>query len=220
MPTLKPTLTSFKERYKTDTTRITIRDRDFSFFVPESLDSFIDQEDLFHNFPLWTKIWEASIILADYLAGLEVEPEKIFLEIGCGLGLVGIVASSFGHRVTMTEYNQDALSFASANALLNNLTGLEIKELDWNRPQVKGTFDYIVGSEITYKENNFQPLLKLFKTFLRDDGEIIIANGIRKTSMELIRRMSDMFHIKGQKKNLRSQDREISIILCKMRFKG
>ena len=79
MPTLKPTLTSFKERYKTDITRITIRDRDFSFFVPEFLDSFIDQEDLFHNFPLWAKIWEASIILADYLAGLEVEPEKIFL---------------------------------------------------------------------------------------------------------------------------------------------
>ena len=152
MPTLKLTLTSFKERYKTDTTRITIRDRDFSFFVPESLDSFIDQEDLFHNFPLWTKIWEASIILADYLASLEVEPEKIFLEIGCGLGLVGIVASSFGHRVTMTEYNQDALSFASANALLNDLTGLEIKGLDWNRPQVKGTFDYIADQRLLTKK--------------------------------------------------------------------
>ena len=79
MPTLKLSLTSFKERYKTDTTRIKIRDRNFSFFVPEFLDNFIDQEDLFHNFPLWAKIWEASIILADYLAGLEVEPEKIFL---------------------------------------------------------------------------------------------------------------------------------------------
>jgi hypothetical protein len=79
---LKTELTSFKKRYQTDTTRITIKDRDFSFFVPESLDSFIDQEDLFHNFPLWTKIWESSLILADFLAGLEVEPEKNILEIG------------------------------------------------------------------------------------------------------------------------------------------
>lgn len=132
---------------------------------------------------------------------------------------MGIVASSFGHRVIMTDHNQDALSFARANALLNGISDLEIKELDWNRPEVKGTFDYIVGSEITYKEKYFQPFRSLFKTYLKDDGEIILASSIRKTSMELIRRMSDMFHIKAQKKNLRSQDIKISIMLCKMRFK-
>ena len=119
----------------------------------------------------------------------------------------------------MTDHNQDALSFARANALLNGISNLEVKELDWNRPQVKGTFDYIVGSEITYKKEYFQPFLSLFKTYLKHDGEVILANSIRKTGVELIRRMSNMFHIKAQKKNLRSQNIEISIMLCKMRFK-
>jgi 2-polyprenyl-3-methyl-5-hydroxy-6-metoxy-1,4-benzoquinol methylase len=215
----KTELTSFKKSYRPHTTRITIRDRDFSLFVPESLDSFIDQEDLFHDFPLWTKIWESSLILADCLASLEVEPEKKFLEIGCGLGLVGIVASSFGHRVIMTDYNQDALRFARANALLNGFSGLEIKEMDWNRPRIEGTYNYIIGSEITYNEKNFQSFLSLFKTYLKDDGEVILANYIRKTAIQFIKRMSGVFHIKAQRKILGSQDIKINIMLCNMRLK-
>lgn len=216
---LIPKLTSFKKQYKTDTIRLKIRNRDFSFFVPDSLDGFINQDDMLNNFPLWAKIWEASFVLADYLAGLEVEPEKRFLEIGCGLGVVGIVAAAFGHRVTMTDYNPDALRFAGANALLNKLPGLKVEQLDWHKPKIKGTFDYIVGSEISYQEHSFQPILNLFQTYLKDGGEIFIVNGIRKTSMEFIRRMSEILHIEGHKKKLRSQDGETSIILCKMRLK-
>lgn len=213
------TLESFQKQYDTTTTHVTIRGRSFRFFVAKSLDSYIDPEDIFHDFPLWTKIWEASVVLADYLAGLHVEPKKRFLEIGCGLGLVGIVATSFGHKGIMTDYNQDALNFANANALLNNVSGLEIKALDWNSPQLHGTYDYIIGSEICYRESDFQPILDLFMSYAKDGGEIILAEGIRKTSMEFLNRMSEIFHITAQKKILRSRDREIRVMLCKMRLK-
>ena len=125
-----------------------IRGQSFSFFLPESLDTFIDLQDIFHDFPLWAKLWEASLVLADYTARLHVEPDRNFLEIDCGLGLVGIVASSFGHNVTMTEYNPDALNFARANALLNNASTIDIMALDWGNPQLQGSFDTIMGSEI------------------------------------------------------------------------
>jgi 16S rRNA G1207 methylase RsmC len=169
---------------------------------------------------LWIKIWEASIILADYLAGLNFEPEKRFLEIGCGLGLVGIVASAFGHHVTITEYNQDALNFARANALLNKVSNIEIKEMNWNKPQLQGSFDCIIGSEIIYKESDFQSILSLFRTYLKDGGEIILAEGIRKTSMKFMRQMGDSFNIKAQKRIFRSKDREIMVMLCRMRLKS
>ena len=48
----------------------------------------------------------------------------------------------------MTEYNADAINFAHANAQLNLTPGssnLEIMRLDWNRPQIDGLVDYIVG---------------------------------------------------------------------------
>ena len=167
------TLESFRKQYETDTKDVTIRGRSFRFFVAKSLESFVDPQDIFHDFPLWIKIWEASIILADYFAGLKAEPEKKFLEIGCGVGLVGIVASAFGHHVTATEYNPDALNFARANAILNKASNIEIKELNWNKPQLKGSFDTIIGSEIIYKESDYQPISNLFKTYLKNGGEII-----------------------------------------------
>lgn len=213
------TLESFQKQYDTNTSELVIRGQRFRFFVAKTLDDFVDQQDLFHDFPLWVKIWEAALVLAEYLAGLNAEPGKRFLEIGCGIGVVGIVASSFGHHVTMTEHNQDALNFARANTLLNNASNLEIKELDWNRPEIEGLFDYIVGSEVLYRESDFEPILQLFKTYLKEGGEIILAEGIRKTSMAFMRRMSDSFHITAHKKILRSMDEEIPIMLCRMKPK-
>jgi len=198
-------LESFQKQYETDTKDLTIRGRSFHFFVARSLESFVDSQDIFNDFPLWIKIWEASIILADYLAGLKVEPEKRFLKIGCGLGLVGIVASAFGHHVTATEYNRDALNFAHANALLNKASNIEIKEMNWNKPHLKGSFDTIIGSEIIYKESDFPSILNVFRSYLKDGGEIILAEGIRKTSMEFMRRMGDSFNITAQKRVFRSK---------------
>ena len=212
---------SFKQEYETDTVDIVIRNRKFSFFVPKSLDRFIDPENVLNNFPLWAKIWEPCLILADYLASMPVNPEKRFLEIGSGLGLVGIVASSFGHKVTMTEYNHDALNFANANAHINNCSSnIEIKELDWNKPELKGTFDRILGCEIIYKKESFYPILKLFRTYLKEDGEILLSERARKSSMEFFRQMSEHFNIKAQKKIIRNDSDEIHVMMCRMTFKA
>lgn len=160
-----------------------------------------------------------TLILADYLASMPVNPGKRFLEIGSGLGLVGIVASSFGHKVTMTEYNHDALNFANANAHIHNCSSnLEIKELDWNKPELKGTFDRIIGSEIIYKEESFYPILRLFRTYLKKDGEIMLVERHRKTNIEFFKQMSEHFNIKAQKKIIRNGSDEIHVMMCGMTF--
>ncbi|MCP4683087.1 MAG: methyltransferase domain-containing protein [Desulfobacterales bacterium] len=214
-------LESFYKEYETDTRELKIRERNFNFLVPKSLDKFVDPDDVFHDFPLWSKIWEASMILADHLAGIAVAPEKHYLEIGSGLGLVGIVASSFGHQVTMTEYNADAINFARANAQLNLApedSNLNIMKVDWNRPQLDGLFDCIIGSEVIYNEKDYQSILKLFKTCLKPGGEIILVEGVRKTSMDFFKQMGRFFDIKAQKKVLRSSEKEKRVILAQMRF--
>ena len=214
-------LETFQKDYETDTSALKIRGRNFSFYVPKTLDRFLDPDDTFHDFPLWAKIWEASIILADHLSGIKAEPQKRFLEIGSGLGIAGIVASSFGHHVTLTEYNADALNFAHANAqhnLSSEESSLEITRLDWNNPQLEGSFDYIIGSEVIYKDRDYDPILSLFKAFLKPDGEIILAERVRKTTLEFFRQMTEFFDVKAQKKILRSEEGEIRVMLCRMRF--
>ena len=190
--------------------------------VPARIEGFVDPKDVFHEFPLWAKIWEASVVLADHMAAMPVEPDSRFLEIGGGLGLVGIVGAFFGHEITLTEYSKDALDFARANAR-SNLDGmpqnLHIEELDWHEPRLEGTFDHIIGSEVVYKENDFDTLLALFRRYLAPSGTVILAEGVRKTSMEFFSRMEEFFHIRGRKKTLRSDKEAFHVILCTMRWK-
>ncbi len=215
-------MSAFHKQYETDRSPLVVGDRRFEFFVPRTLDPFVDKKDVFSEFPLWSKIWEASIVLANHLATIPPDPDKHLLEIGCGIGLVGVVAAQFGHRITMTEYNQDALNFASANAFANqppdpNL--LEVAPLDWTRPTLEGEFDVILGSEVIYKEEYFEPVLGLFKRYLRPGGEMILAEGVRKTSMAFFQKMSEICDITARKRILRSGGEEKRIVLASMRFK-
>jgi predicted nicotinamide N-methyase len=213
-------LESFYQKYETEANEVVVKDRKFQILLPRSIAGFINTNDVFHEFPLWAKIWRESWVLADYLAAMPVAAKKQFLELGAGVGLVSIVAASFGHRITMSEYNHDALQFARANAHINDCPGLPIVELDWNRPQLPGRFDYIVASEVIYKEEDCRPLMKLLKACLKPDGEVILAGEMRKSSMDFYKELANLFNIKVQKKVLRSDDEKINIYLFRMTLKG
>jgi 2-polyprenyl-3-methyl-5-hydroxy-6-metoxy-1,4-benzoquinol methylase len=209
-------LEAFQKSYETDTAEVLIRGRRFRLFLPKSIDRFIDDHDVLYRFPLWSKVWEASLILADELAGMPVRPEKTFLEIGCGLGLVGVVAASFGHQITMTENDPHALAFARANAWLNGCSNVRILSFDWNKPEMDGVFDVIVGSEVIYHERDFEPLQEVFQKFLKPGGEVILCAEMRRTNMAFFSLMQESYEIKGRKKTLRSEEKNISLILCSM----
>ena len=209
---------AFYQEYETETTEIVINAKKFNILLPKYLDRFINPIDVLHDFPLWAKIWKASWVLSGYLADLPLAPDKRFLEIGAGVGLVSIVAASFGHHITMTEYDPDALNFAHANAHLNNCPDLPIRKLDWHRPQLNGKFDTIVASEVTYKHTDFSALIQLFKSYLQPGGEIILASEMRKTGKDLFNFLKSDFDIKIEKKILRSETAATQIVLFKMRF--
>jgi len=209
-------LDAFHKEYDTTASEVVISGRKFQVLLPKDLTGFINTQDVFHKFPLWAKIWPASWVLADYLAEIPVASSKKFLEIGAGTGLVSIVAAACGHNITLTESNPDALQFARANALVNGCPQLPIRELDWNRPQLKDTVDFIVGSEVTYKKEDLQPLLSLFERCLSPDGEVILAGEMRRVSKDIYQQLEAGFNIRVQKKILRSGGEEIAIFLIRM----
>ena len=204
---------------ETEEKSVKIRGRSFTLIVPKSIEAYIDSSDPLHDFPLWAKSWEASWVLADYLAGLPPEPGNRFLEIGCGLGLVGVVAASFGHKVVMTEHNPDAIEFARVNAEMNHCADLEIIDLDWNSPSLYGRFDCIVGSEVVYHEKDFEPLRNLFERLLKPGGEVILCEGFRKTSLDFFKEMQRHFDLRAQQKSIRSPEKTVPVILCRMKRK-
>ena len=212
-------LEDFHKEYETEQTEVNISGRTFRIYVPQTIDRFIDAEDVFNKFPLWAKLWEVSGVLASYLSALSVNPDKQFLELGAGLGMVGVAAASCGHNITVTEYNPHALKFVHANAQANNCKDLSIYQLDWHNPTPLGKFDYIVGSEIVYHERDFDTLEILFKNYLKSNGEIILAERLHKTSAAFFQRMQQTYQISAQKKIIRGDDQEIRMVLCRMTAK-
>ena len=213
------TIEEFHKTYETETTDIVVSGHKFSLFLPKYLYRFLNPHDILHDFPLWAKIWRASWVLSSYLADRPSDANKRILEVGGGIGLVSIVAATFGHQMTLSEYNPDALNFARANAHCNNCPDLPIIQLDWYHPQLKTQFDQIVGSEVAYRESHLEALLKLFKSNIKPGGEIILAWEIRKSGQNLFEFFHSEFDITVSKMSLRSETATHRIMLMKMRFK-
>ena len=209
-------LDQFHRTYDTDTITVTINGRPLQLLTPSAIDRFIDPDDPLHDFPLWTKLWEASGLLASHLTALAPDPHKRMLEIGCGLGLVGIAAARAGHRVTLTERNPDALNFVRANALLNDLPDLSIEALDWNAPHLDDRFDFIVGSETVYKSEDIDTLEALFDRYLNPRGTILLAEGVRRTGLDFWERMRQRYTVQAKRHTLRSNAGEQHLILFRL----
>jgi len=213
-------LDQFQRSYDTVITPVKINGDTLKMYLPASIDRFIDSADVMHNFPLWAKLWEASGVLASYLAGLAPDSSQTLREIGCGLGLVGISAARAGHRITMTEIDPDALNFAQANALANGCPNLPIHRLDWNAPDLEGRFDCIVGSETVYRSEDIDGLSTLFDRYLNPGGTVILAEGVRSTGVEFWERMRHRFNVQARRHTLRSDEGEQVVVLFRLRHKN
>jgi len=209
-------LDKFRQDYDVQETDYRVEGHTLKFFTPRQIDRFINQDDLFTGFPLWSKIWEATGVLSLHLSTIKPDPDKRWLEIGAGMGIAGLVAAKMGHKMTITEYNKDAINFAKANALLNNIDNVDIRELDWNQPLIEGKFDYIIGSEVVFKEEDIMGIYLLFQHYLKPFGTIILAEGMRRTTMTFVREMEKHYTLAMKKQAMKSKDREIPVILFKL----
>jgi predicted nicotinamide N-methyase len=141
--------------------------------------------------PYWADLWPSSLALAQYLwdaadvQGLEA------LELGCGLGLAGIVASLKGAHVTFTDYEADALAFTRYNALRNGCTDAKVRHLDWHSPQLSQTYALIIASDLFYERVNFPPLLRVLHMALAPSGQFILTEPNRPIGRDFFRMLRD-----------------------------
>ena len=102
----------------------------------------------------WAHLWPSARELARHLVRSNlIAPGVRVLEIGCGLGLCGIVAAKRGAAVTMTDFNPDAVATARRNAELNGV-GVRCEVFDWNGPVPPawiGNIDLIIASDVLYE---------------------------------------------------------------------
>lgn len=89
-------------------------------------------------------------LLLQYVQKLSLE-KKQFLELGCGSGLISIIAAQLGATVTSTDINPVAIEFLKKNSIQNN-TKLQIIQSDLFKKIPIQQFDIIAINPPYYKK--------------------------------------------------------------------
>src|SRR5919112_549670 len=86
------------------------------------LDELLAEDDPDEDrLPFWAQLWPAGVALARAVAARPLAGQRV-LELGCGLGLVGVAAALAGATVLAVDRSPEAITFAAANAARNGVT--------------------------------------------------------------------------------------------------
>lgn len=133
--------------------------------------------------PYWSNLWPAARMLAKAVLR---EPWEAYptppggkleaLEVGCGLGLAGLAALSRGLRVTFSDCDELALSYAVGNARLNGFTDFATAGIDLRSPPPGLRVPVLLGSDLMYEQRMVEPLVAFVRAVLAPGGVALIAD--------------------------------------------
>lgn len=159
--------------------------------------------------PYWANLWPGAILLAEEVAHWPRIAEAAappgdpapatgairagrpaaagataprVLELGCGLGLVGLVASELGYRVIVSDYEDDALTFVLQSAEHNRIPPPEVRFIDWRERFPELRLDRIVAADVLYETRHLRPIAEFIEHHLAPDGFALICDANRSVA--------------------------------------
>ncbi|MCA9074080.1 MAG: methyltransferase domain-containing protein [Planctomycetaceae bacterium] len=161
------------------------------FMVPQTPDALLDLPDVIEAnrlddaMPYWATLWPAATTMSRLLAHVEWRSGTRVLEIGCGLGLVGIAGLLRGWNVLMTDGEVTTIDAARHNAALNGFPSADVRVLDWRKPPSL-QFPVILACDVLYEVRFHEPILNLLSEMLTDDGVCWLADPGRTPLVEFV----------------------------------
>ncbi|CAN9507239.1 unnamed protein product [Ophioblennius macclurei] len=181
-----------------------------NILIHESIDSF------------GAVMWPAALALCSFLEKnkktVNLEGKEV-LELGAGTGLVTIVASLLGARVTATDL-PDILSNLLANVMRNTRGRCrhtpQVEVLSWGydlertHPSSVYCYDYVLAADVVYHHDYLQELLATMKHFCGPGTTLIWANKVRfKTDLTFTENFKKTFNTR-----LVAEDGEMKIFMA------
>lgn len=166
---------------------VEIAGRRWQLTIPGQPDALLDDSEVIaashadDRMPYWAYVWPASVPMIDAVLHSDWPEGSRILELGCGIGLLGLAALQMGHHVTLTDYEPQSVALARHNAIQNGYTQFEARQLDWREPPNE-QFPIVIGCDLLYQDNHFKPLLHLLRNMLQQDGVCWLGDAGRSTA--------------------------------------
>ena len=173
---------------KTKETIIKLPGLEVPFNVVEDVEALITDIADEDKVPLWAELWPACRGLSRYIWERMDFSGQSVLELGCGLGLAGVVSGLKGARVTFSDYQPEAVEISCQNAGLNGIGEYGSYLGDWRNFELKDRFDWIVGSDILYDTKFHGFLSEIFKQCTLGGKGILVSHPGRKPTFEFIKK--------------------------------
>ncbi|KAJ1553275.1 hypothetical protein HK096_008541 [Nowakowskiella sp. JEL0078] len=169
-----------------------------------------------NNYEIWSKLWGSSFVLIELLSQIHLEGLEV-LELGSGLGIVGIYAALRGANVHLTDASSESLEAAQANAMINCVrdrsSTLKLNWKDALPVDLERRFDLVVAADVTYLSNMLAPLARTIAGAIKPiTGGAVVVDPGRCFSDEFEERCLDL----GQSVILsRGSNVETPVCVCK-----
>ncbi|MBI3757592.1 MAG: methyltransferase [Deltaproteobacteria bacterium] len=181
------------QHYDSELVELTVGSRVLMLLRVKNLERYVDREALLKDEteepPYWAHLWTGALTLARYIEERVECQDLQVLDLGCGLGLTGIVAGLKGGCVTFADKESDALVFAAANARQNGCGAFVTRPLDFTKEQLPQRFSLILGAEILYDRPTFATLTTFLAQHLAPQGVALFADARRTNTDDFYRHL-------------------------------
>lgn len=204
-----------------------LKNRSVNILRIRKIDSLFDQlllngkddpKVIDEQMPYWADLWPSAIALSNFIdENSDLVKSKNVIEIGCGLGLPGIVAGLNEANVVLTDYLQEALDLAAINWKRNINSAFPGRLSDWRVVDDFPKADVIVASDVAYESRSFEPLRNTLKHLLKSDGLLLLSEPNRKFASPFIDVLKKEFVVEKIDKQclLDGIEYTISIYICR-----
>ncbi len=166
---------------------IALGKRSWKLVVPAQPDAFLESPERLAAYerdgttPYWAYLWPVSLAMAEAVVSARWPTDARLLEIGAGVGLVGLAAAQSGVDVTLSDYEQTAVDVALYNARRNGFKCVRGRRIDWRDP-IQERFDVVLGCDVLYDPADHEAILNFVAGCLTPKGVCWLGDPARATA--------------------------------------
>lgn len=171
----------------------------FDTFIKKATAQEVNDERI----PYWAELWPCALATAQFIHEHEYYFRcKSIIEIGAGLGLPSIVASTMAKHIDCTDYIEEAVAFAKQNYLLNynNTELISFYTYDWRDiKSISKCYDIVIASDVAYERKMISDLDLCFNRLSNNNSKIILAEPRRDMAKEYLKQLEVTNRIEHRK---------------------